>query len=126
MKKIFYCFFLLFSVFCCGFVKNNKNNIYKFNFNIKKQDNKIDFLLKKYINKSTNFIYKKLGEPMEKKAFVDDSGDIIGLEFVYKYVYNFKQKKYDCHITFIIDKDTQKVVFFKKSSKFCNYILFND
>ena len=124
-QKVVYCCFCLVLLLqqSCVMYKNTEQKKTNTFFNNKK--NKTNVLLKKYINKPIDFLYKDLGEPMEKKTTINGKKEIVNIKFVYKYVYNFKQKKYDCHINFFVDKNSQKITHFTKSSKKCDYIVFD-
>ena len=107
---------LLCVVFLCSCVATKTQKIYEENQSAFKQK------ITSFIGKTPNELYAVLGKPNEYTTDVNTDKQIKNDNIIYKKVYNFHLKQYDCLITFKTDKTQKNIVDVKYNSDKCYYL----
>ena len=119
-NKVFYKLNLSLSILFVFLITNCVSNNLDIEYKQAKQE--LNSILNKFINKKPNDLYLIFGKPDNYYTITKDN-KIKQAEIVYNYIYNFEEKKYDCNITFITNKEQNKIVDIKYNNYKCLYIV---
>ena len=120
-NKIVFHFMKIYILLCICFSLSSCQKNTSENSSRQKLIKKLDTLKRK----TPNEIYDILGEPNEYNAVINKNHDIIKGIIAYRYLYNFKTKKYGCEIRFITDKEQEEIVDYEYSSEECYSVSIN-